>query len=92
MTLLVKQLIDRIEALPETQQDWVVKNFLAQLQPVPKVDQKPTVADLLINGDKPLWMTATPEELAESWTQWVDSHIGGPGIPGEALRRDNMYD
>lgn len=92
MTLLVQQLIDRIEALPETQQDWVVKNFLAQLQPASETEQKPVIADLSINGDKPLWMAATPEELAESWTQWVDSHTGGPGIPDEALRRVNMYD
>lgn len=92
MTLLVQQLIDRIEALPEAQQDMVVKTFLAQLEKTAAPERKPVVADLRLNGDEPLWLTASPEELAQSWTEWVDSHTGGPGISDEALRRVNMYD
>jgi bifunctional DNA-binding transcriptional regulator/antitoxin component of YhaV-PrlF toxin-antitoxin module len=40
----------------------------------------------------PFWATATPEERAERFHQWVQSHKGGANLPDEALRRENIYD
>ena len=42
--------------------------------------------------EPPFWATATPEERAEHWHLWVQSHKDGPGLPDEALRRENIYD
>jgi hypothetical protein len=92
MTHLVKHLLDRIEALSESQQDRVVRRFIALLEAAPGADPLPVVAELAAPGDPPLWRTASPEEQARMWTAWVDSHRGGPGIPDEALRRVNLYD
>lgn len=52
MTLLVQQLIDRIEALPKAQHDVMVKTFLAQLKTTSGAKQKPVVADLKIVDEK----------------------------------------
>lgn len=43
-------------------------------------------------SSQPFWATATPEERAERWHQWVQSHKNGPNLPDEALRRENIYD
>jgi hypothetical protein len=45
-----------------------------------------------IPSKQPFWATATPEERAERWHQWVQSHKDGPNLPDEALRRENLYD
>jgi len=42
--------------------------------------------------EQPFWATATPEERAERFHQWVQSHKNGPNLPDEALRRENIYD
>ena len=42
--------------------------------------------------NQPFWATATPEERAERFHQWVQSHKDGPNLPDEALRRENIYD
>ena len=42
--------------------------------------------------EQPFWATATPEERAERFHQWVQSHKGGVNLPDEALRRENIYD
>ncbi len=42
--------------------------------------------------EQPFWATATPEEGAERFHQWVQSHKDGPNLPDEALRRENIYD
>lgn len=41
--------------------------------------------------EQPFWATATPEERAERFTQWVKSHKDGVNLPDEALRRENIY-
>ena len=41
---------------------------------------------------KPFWETTTPEERAQAFIEWASSHKSGPGLPDEALRRENMYD
>ena len=41
--------------------------------------------------EQPFWATATPEERAERWQQWVRSHKDGVNLPDEALRRENIY-
>lgn len=41
---------------------------------------------------QPFWATATPEEWVQNFREWVASHTDGPGLPDEALRRENMYD
>lgn len=42
--------------------------------------------------EQPFWATATPEERAERFHQWVQSHKGGVNLSDEALRRENIYD
>ena len=42
--------------------------------------------------EKPFWMTATPEERAADFRQWVASHTDGPNLPAEALRRESIYE
>jgi hypothetical protein len=41
---------------------------------------------------QPFWAIATPEERAERWHQWVQSHKEGANLPDEATRRENIYD
>lgn len=45
-----------------------------------------------VSSEQPFWATATPQERAERWHQWVQSHQDGPNLPDEALRRENIYD
>jgi hypothetical protein len=45
-----------------------------------------------VASEQPFWATATPEERAERWHQWVQSHKNGPNLSDEALRRENIYD
>ncbi|MFQ4136404.1 hypothetical protein PGN35_008790 [Nodosilinea sp. PGN35] len=45
-----------------------------------------------VGSGLPFWATATPQERAERWHQWVQSHKNGPNLPDEALRRENIYD
>jgi bifunctional DNA-binding transcriptional regulator/antitoxin component of YhaV-PrlF toxin-antitoxin module len=42
--------------------------------------------------EQPFWATATPEERAERFHQWIQSHKDSPNLPDEALRRENIYD
>lgn len=42
--------------------------------------------------EKPFWATATPQERAEDFVIWANSHTQGVGLPDEALRRENMYE
>ena len=44
------------------------------------------------NKPQPFWATATPKERAENFRQWALSHTDGPGLPDEALHRENIYD
>lgn len=44
------------------------------------------------NSKQPFWATAAPQEQAESFRQWALGFTDGPGLPDEALRRENMYD
>jgi hypothetical protein len=55
----------------------------------------PTAGGILLTQEEeplPFWATATPEERAEAFIKWAQSHTDGPGLPDEALRRENMYD
>ena len=36
------------------------------------------------------WVTASPEERAKAFRDWATSHKTGPGLPDEALRRENI--
>lgn len=40
---------------------------------------------------QPFWMTATPEERAKRFDEWVASHKEGPNLPDEALSRESIY-
>jgi hypothetical protein len=57
------------------------------LRPEPTSEPEPSD-----NSRQPLWATATPQEQAEDFLRWALSHKDGPGLPDEALRRENMYD
>ena len=78
MTALMHKAIKILQGLPEEEQDRVAAQILQDLNG----------GDLL----HPFWETATPEERAEAFRQWASRHKGGPGLPAEALRRENMYD
>ncbi len=45
-------------------------------------------------NDPPLWEAATPQQRLSEFRKWLQSHERGegPGIPHEALRRENLYD
>jgi hypothetical protein len=62
----------------ESDRGSVAKQYRLILSPVPP--------------EQPFWATATPEERAERFHQWVQSHKDGPNLPDEALRRENIYD
>ncbi|HEY9692239.1 MAG TPA: hypothetical protein V6D15_08550 [Oculatellaceae cyanobacterium] len=62
----------------ESLSDSVAKQYRVILSPVPP--------------EQPFWATATPEERAERFHQWVQSHKDGVNLPDEALRRENIYD
>ena len=62
----------------ESDRDSVAQQYRLILSPVPP--------------EPPFWATATPEERAERFHQWVQSHKDGPNLPDEALRRENIYD
>ena len=49
---------------------------------------------ILIRFDQmqPFWATASPTERAKAFHDWAMSHKDGPGLPDEALRRENIYD
>ena len=48
----------------------------------------------LIPEAHPLWDVLSPDERARTFRDWVARlpKRGGPAIPGEALRRENLYD
>lgn len=62
----------------ESVNDSLTKQYRLILSPVPP--------------NQPFWATATPEERAERFHQWVQSHKDGVNLPDEALRRENIYD
>ena len=41
---------------------------------------------------RPFWETAIPQERVEAFRHWVMSHVEGPNLPDEALRRESIYD
>ena len=45
------------------------------------------------NGKRtPLWATASPEEQAKAFEEWVAGLPKGPGLTDDAVSRDNIYD
>lgn len=40
----------------------------------------------------PFWMVASPEERAEAFLAWTDSHKPTPGLPDSAIRRETFYE
>jgi hypothetical protein len=38
------------------------------------------------------WVSASPERRAAAFRDWAAGHEEGPGLPDEALRRENLYD
>jgi hypothetical protein len=51
-----------------------------------------TIMLKLEDGKLPFWATATPEERAERFRQWVQSHPPSPILPDEAFDRESIYD
>jgi len=39
-----------------------------------------------------LWATASVEEQATAFEEWVAGLPKGPGLPDEAVNRDSIYD
>jgi hypothetical protein len=44
------------------------------------------------NGGEFFWQKANPRERAADILQWAASHRHGPGLPDEAVNRENIYD
>ncbi len=45
------------------------------------------------NGGRPqVWATASVEEQATAFEEWVAGLPAGPGLPDEAVSRDSIYD
>lgn len=42
--------------------------------------------------DGAFWKTATPEQRAERFRRWADSHKPGIGLPDAAFSRESIYD
>jgi len=54
-----------------------------------------TYGDVLLlrpEAPEPFWARATSEERVAAFRAWVATHQGGPALPGDALRRVNLYD
>ncbi len=46
---------------------------------------------LTLRPGQTFWKTATPEQTAAAFREWASQHQDGPGLPHEALRRENLY-
>ena len=59
-----------------------------------RLEYEGNVLRLIPEAQQALWETLSPQERARSFLEWVDRlpKRGGPPIPAEALRRENMYD
>lgn len=44
------------------------------------------------DAEKPFWMTATPQERADDFLEWVRGLPPGPGLSDWAVSRDSIYD
>lgn len=84
MTERLKELFDRIQELPEAEQDRYAGTFLAQFEAANGTTSRPEWG--------PLWRDLTPVERAEDFRTWMDSITDGPGLPDEAVHRDSIYD
>lgn len=80
MTTQLKKALDRVQELPEEQQNWVADLVLRALD---------TSQGLI---QSPFWATKSPNEHAQAFRKWSQSFKGGANLPDEALRRVNMYD
>jgi len=54
--------------------------------------QDETVILTPARSQRPFWTTASPRERAEDFRRWAMSHADGPGLPDDALRREQLYD
>jgi hypothetical protein len=43
-------------------------------------------------ASKRFYEVATKEQWVQAFRAWVDSHTGGPDLPGEAFSRGSIYD
>lgn len=43
-----------------------------------------------VDAPIPFWATASPRERADDLMRWAAGHTDGPGLPDEALRRENL--
>jgi len=59
-----------------------------------RLEQEGEALRLIPEAQGPVWETASPEERARTFREWVARlpKRGGPAIPAEALCRENLYD
>jgi hypothetical protein len=50
------------------------------------------ILEAVTQEDLPFWKTATPQQRAERFRNWADSHKPGIGVPNSAFSRDSIYD
>jgi len=79
---LVESLAEIVHSL--TQEE---KSLLAQKV---KPDLEETSPD---NGERPFYETASPEERAQAFLEWAESHRGKnhPSLSDEAMSRESIY-
>ncbi len=87
MTELLQKAIDRVRALPKDEQDRVARLMLNTTETVHKANGETKAPEW-----GPLWRDLTPAERVADFKKWMDSITDGPGLPDEALRRENIYD
>ena len=54
---------------------------------------KPATAhsDLILNGERPFYETATPEEWVKAFKNWVNHFPPHPVLSDEAISRESIY-
>ncbi|MCX6621970.1 MAG: hypothetical protein NTY38_13035 [Acidobacteria bacterium] len=59
-----------------------------------RLEQEGNVLRLIPEAPRSLWETLPPDERVRAFRAWVNRlpKLGGPAIPAEALRRENLYD
>lgn len=88
MTQFLKEAIDAlhsIEGLPEEEQKSIAAGVLELVESAKSHGSH-------VSPWGPLWRGLSTEERLKDLRVWMDRFTDGPGLPDEALRRENIYD
>ncbi len=88
MTQKLKEAIDALsslDALPEADQQSIAAGVLELVESAKRISSSSSEWG-------PMWRNMTKEERLKDLREWMDRFTDGPGLPDEALRRENIYD